>query len=323
MRIRNPGQSSWLCLAALALGFGLLSGVADALPQAAATTETSPPSETTTSAPRSAWIPGVNAAEEYEVYRGQNRIIAVSNWDIEGNGKIDPTNVIDNGTQSLEYYKLRRAMKNAIIYFSNLELDDRQNSDRIARLFINQTDEDTVKADLEVGIDGAQSKSYLEDGAQSKETLCTAQQSERSESEDESRKAIVYCDESGYSIRLYDRESKPRGWQCLSIATVAYGLSLRLAVPPGKSDDEQKEWVLTGKKIPASQKRPWEAIGHTFWSEELSWFIYIAKEPRGSCQFKLDPKAYWPAFGGLPADPVQQKLEFAAASRRTLQGVTP
>ncbi|KAF3902098.1 hypothetical protein ABW21_db0202446 [Orbilia brochopaga] len=114
---------------------------------------------------------------------------------------------------------------------------------------------------------------------------------------------IMYCDETGFSIRLHTTRDTPMRILCSEAAKIASSLARLLLVDPGvKLEIPQVGWrpvpplpLQTQDIIPTHPGREWETIGHSLWSEDPSWFVYIGKEPAGGCLYP-DPKAMWPAI---------------------------
>ncbi|KAK6338543.1 hypothetical protein TWF730_002606 [Orbilia blumenaviensis] len=251
-----------------------------------------------TSTPYTSRVDVVDTAE-YSTYKGSKRQVYVTNWDIEKNGKINPRTLIDGPTKSAQYFMVKNAMKNALLYFYNRSLSEKTSADNIESLFKGEPIESTVREELN-------KTTKTPDEEEKTDVFCAAQP--HSQYEGENFDPIMYCDESGFSIRLHNAREETLSIKCLDAAKVAYELSLHLAVPPLKSDDEAKEWVHTGKPIATTPDRIWETIGHTFWSEDSSWFVYIGREPIESCKFKSNPVDYWPAFRGVDAGEVDRPM---------------
>ncbi|KAK6510270.1 hypothetical protein TWF481_004987 [Arthrobotrys musiformis] len=248
-------------------------------------------------------VPSVDI-NEYAIYGGLNRQVYVSNWDIDGSGVVNTRKLLDNGPGAVEFYKVRKAMKNSLLYFYRQGTSDMIDAENIASLFAKQPIENIVTFDLKssLELEGSVTGANVP-----KNILCSVQG--RSEFEGANRDPIVYCDELGYSIRLHNEEEAPKSINCLDAAKIAYELSLYLVARPDNSEVRDKYWVHAGRKIPTTPERRWETIGHSFWSEDPSWFVYIGKEPPGSCKFRFDARDYFPAFNGLSPDLEREELE--------------
>ncbi|KAF3175545.1 hypothetical protein TWF225_002773 [Orbilia oligospora] len=282
--------------------------MANALPRGPPTATTSAAAQVDPNRPPPTDVPAVDL-KEYEIFYGQMRQVYVSNWDIGGDGKINPRNVTTSRKKMLEWYKVRSAMRNALFYFYQLELPERQKNAFLATLFADEPADDPLvaKADIELGYNGLHSN-------ETKKLLCNVQGFSEFKGTDGKRPGvnldpILYCDESGYSIRLNNPEETPRSVRCLSAAKLAYELSLHLSTPAGVQGEDAEVWIHTGKKIPTGLNRTWETIGQTFWSDRQDLFIFIAKEAPGSCKFRYDPKDHLPSFDGLPPDEQLEQVE--------------
>ncbi|KAK6360044.1 hypothetical protein TWF696_001163 [Orbilia brochopaga] len=108
---------------------------------------------------------------------------------------------------------------------------------------------------------------------------------------------IMYCDETGFSIRLHTTRDNTMRILCSDAAKIAGNLAKLLPIDPGALIPDSKPALplQTQDAVPTHPGREWETIGHSLWSEDPSWFVYIGKEAPGGCLLP-DPKVMWPAI---------------------------